>query len=304
MEIIRRELIYIWYFFDMQFRQIAGYWMLGIVIGSFVSVFLKKYIHERMVSLQNWRFGVWGILPASALGILSPLCMYGTVPIAASFSKSGMREDWIAAFMMSSILLNPQLFFYSFALGTEIAFLRLAVSFAGGCIAGLLVRLFFQNKKFYCFTEFELPGNRDLDANLILRFLKNIWRNIKVTFPYFLLGVLLTALYQRYVPSAWIADLFGSNQGLGALMAAALGVPLYTCGGGTIPLIAAWLGEGMSTGSAMAFMIAGPATKLTNLGAVKIALEMRNFIVYFVFSIAMSAVFGLVIDMVGQGGFR
>lgn len=88
-EIIQRELIYIWYFFDVQFRQIAGYWILGIVIGSFVSVFLKKYIHERMVSLQNRRFGVWGVLPASALGILSPLCMYGTVPIAASFSKNG-----------------------------------------------------------------------------------------------------------------------------------------------------------------------------------------------------------------------
>ena len=84
-----------------------------------------------------------------------------------------------------------------------------------------------------------MPENRDRDTNLIVRLLKNIWRNIKITFPYFLLGVLLTALYQRYVPSRWIAGLFGANQGFGTLMAAALGVPLYTCGGGTIPLMAA-----------------------------------------------------------------
>ena len=35
-----------------------------------------------------------------------------TIPLAASFSKSGMRDDWLAAFMMSSILLNPQLILY------------------------------------------------------------------------------------------------------------------------------------------------------------------------------------------------
>lgn len=295
---IRRELIYLWYYFDIQFRQIFFYWALGILIGSVVSVFLKQYIYGRMASLGEKKMGIWGILPASALGILSPLCMYGTVPIVASFSKSGMREDWIAAFMMSSILLNPQLFFYSFALGSEIAFLRLAVSFAGGCIAGGLVYVFFRKKHFYSFTEFDLPKNRDLDSNMVLRLFKNIWRNCKVTFPYFLLGVVLTALYQRYVPSEWISGLFGSNEGLGALMAAALGVPLYTCGGGTIPLISAWLGEGMSTGSAMAFMIAGPATKLTNLGAVKIVLGMRNFVLYIAFSILMSTVFGLVIDLI------
>ena len=42
--------------------------------------------------------------------------MYGTIPIAAAFSESGMDHDWLAAFMMSSILLNPQLIFYSMEL--------------------------------------------------------------------------------------------------------------------------------------------------------------------------------------------
>lgn len=32
--------------------------------------------------------------------------MYGTIPIAVSFSKKGMRDDWLAAFMMASILLT------------------------------------------------------------------------------------------------------------------------------------------------------------------------------------------------------
>ena len=296
LETLHREAIYLWYLFDLQFRQIFLYWAFGILVGSLVSVFFKKQIHDRMETLQDKKMGVWGILPAAALGILSPLCMYGTVPIAASFAKSGMREDWLAAFMMSSILLNPQLFFYSLALGTKIALLRLIFSFLGGCAAGILVRLFFRKKNFFVFTNFDVPQNTD--PNLLIRLLKNIWRNVKVTFPYFLLGVALTALYQRYVPSQWVASFFGSNQGLGTLMAAALGVPLYTCGGGTIPLISAWLSQGMSQGSAIAFMIAGPATKLTNLGALKIILGARNFMIYIVFSIFLATGFGLAAEWI------
>lgn len=298
LNILRREGIYLWYYFSIQFHQIAPYWAVGMVIGSLVSVFLKEHIHRLMTELQTRRMGTWGILPASALGILSPLCMYGTVPIVASFARSGMREDWIAAFMMSSILLNPQLFFYSFALGTELAVLRLLLCFLGGCLAGLLVRLCFHRQKFYSFTAFDLPESHDTDPNLLWRVLKNLWRNVKVTAPYFLLGVALTALYQRYVPSAFVAGLFGSNQGLGTLMAAALGVPLYTCGGGTIPLLSAWLGEGMSWGSAIAFMIAGPTTKLTNLGAVKIVLGGRNFLYYILFSILLAVSLGLVLNFI------
>lgn len=297
-EIIYREFVYFWYYFTLQFRQIFGYWALGIVIGSFVSVFLKNKIHGMMASLNGKRMGIIGIIPAAALGILSPLCMYGTVPIVASFSKNNKREDWIAAFMMSSVLLNPQLFFYSFALGKQMAILRLIVCFLGGIFAGILVRIFFKEKSFYQFNEFNMPTNRDTDPNPIIRLIKNIWRNVKITAPYFLLGIILTALYQRYIPSEWIANLFGSNHGFGTLMAAALGVPLYMCGGGTIPIIDAWLNSGMSKGSAVAFMITGPATKITNLGALKIVLGIRNFVIYIVFSILFATLSGIIVDMV------
>ena len=109
LENVRREAIYLWYYFDIQFRQIFWYWVLGMVLGSAVSVFLKDRIHSTFRSLGERSLGAFGIVIASALGITSPLCMYGTIPIAASFSKSGIKDDWLAAFMMSSILLNPQL---------------------------------------------------------------------------------------------------------------------------------------------------------------------------------------------------
>ncbi len=296
-EMLHREFVYLWYYFELQLGQIFPYWVLGMVLGSAVSVFLKERIHGTFRALGERKLGVLGIFVASMLGIASPLCMYGTIPIAASFSKSGIRDDWLAAFMMSSILLNPQLIIYSTALGTVALTVRILSCFLCGVLAGLLLRQFYKGKRFFDFSGFEEPKNKDTDPNLLIRFLKNLWRNIKATGLYFLFGIVLSVLFQRYVPAGWISGLFGENEGFGVLLAATIGVPLYTCGGGTIPLLIQWLSNGMSMGSAAAFMITGPATKITNLGAVKIVLGTRRFLLYLGFVMVFSYITGLAVNL-------
>lgn len=39
MDVLRREFVYIWYYFTVQLEQIFGWWVLGMVIGSTVSTF-------------------------------------------------------------------------------------------------------------------------------------------------------------------------------------------------------------------------------------------------------------------------
>jgi len=297
--VIRREFIYISYYFYVQLRQIAFYWILGMVIGSLVSVFAKDAIHNCFGRIRDKKWGIFGVIPASLLGIASPLCMYGTIPIAASFSRHGMRHDWLAAFMMSSVLLNPQLLFYSTALGGTAMAVRLFSCTLCGIFAGLAVHFAYGKKMFFDFAGFEPRASHDTDPNLVIRFLKNLGRNVRATALYFLIGVLLSALFQRYVPADGFAELFGKrNEGFGVLMAATIGVPLYACGGGTIPLLQQWLVSGMSMGSAAAFMITGPATKITNLGALKIVLGARRFVLYLVFVMVFSLVTGLITNTI------
>lgn len=296
MQILRREGIYLWYYLSIQLEQIFPYWLLGVCIGSVIAVFGKSKIHGVFAQLGQSKSGVLGLIPASLLGIASPLCMYGTIPIAASFSRQGVRDDYLAAFMMSSVLLNPQLMIYSAALGQRALIIRFVCCFVCGVVAGLLIRFIYRGKAFFNFDGFAEPHNRDTDANMLVRLIKNLWRNITATGPWFLLGITLTALYQRYVPSEWVAGLFGNQEGFGVLMAATIGIPLYMCGGGTIPLLQEWLWQGMSMGSAAAFMITGPATKITNLGAMKTVLGAKRFALYVAFVMMFALVTGLVID--------
>lgn len=138
-------------------------------------------------------------------------------------------------------------------------------------------------------------------AEIMRRELIYIWYyfdvQLRQIFWYWVLGILLSALFQRYVPQDLMTELFGGNEAFGVLMAATIGVPLYACGGGTIPLLQSWLLDGMSMGSAGAFMITGPSTKITNLGALKIVLGLRHFLLYLAFVMVYSFVTGLIVNL-------
>ena len=104
---------------------------------------------------------------------------------------------------------------------------RIVSCFFCGIAAGLLLHLFFRGKAFFKFDGFDEPPSHDTDPNLFLRLAKNIGRNIRATGLYFLFGIFLSAVFQRYVPEDFMTAFFGGNEAFGVLMAATIGVPFY-----------------------------------------------------------------------------
>ena len=194
--------------------------------------------------------------------------------------------------------MNPNLFFLSFVLGTPLALIRLFICLLSGIAAGILVKIFFKGKTFFNFYALKEKEKCNKKKIGIKSFLSDLNKSITITAPYFLIGILLTALFDMYFPEEIIVTLFGENKGLGVLLAASMGIPIYVCGGCTVPLLRVWLQMGMSPGSAIAFMISGPATKITNLGALKVVLGMKNFFLYITFSIIFSSLAGLLTDFI------
>jgi len=99
-EILQREFVYISYYFMVQLRQIFFYWILGIVIGSFVSVFAKDAIHGCFERIKDKKWSIFGVIPASLLGIASPLCMYGTIPIVLRRSRTKYRKPAVSQLLL------------------------------------------------------------------------------------------------------------------------------------------------------------------------------------------------------------
>ncbi len=308
-EILQREFIYISNYFIIQFMQIIYYYLFGITLGSAINVFFKdKMINFASVKMQsnivgkkerqNLTGNIVGLIFCSIIGILSPLCMYGTIPIAASFDKKSIKQYYIASFMFSSILLNPQLIIYSLALGKTVLLIRILSCFAFGLLAGIIIMIFYKDKAFFNFKLFEIPVKQNNDKNMFIAFFKSIIRNIEHTGLYFLIGILLSALFQRYINAEAFASLFGEgNKGFGVLLAATIGVPIYVCGGATVPLLLSWLEVGMSYGAASSFMITGPATKITNIAALKMVFGIKHFIFYFAYTILFATATGILINI-------
>lgn len=280
-----------------QFINIFPYWAVGVIIGSVVSVFGTGKIVAFVAKLQNDSYVLRNITIAALLGAASPVCMYGTIPLIASLGKKNIPQYLLAAFMISSILINPNLFIFSFALGAPVALLRLLMCLLAGIIAGLLIYFFFRRHQFFNFNGFERTAKQSKSPTFRV-LLADIHKAVIITAPYFLAGILLTALFEVIVPKDAFISLFGGHKELGVILAASLGVPVYLCGGGTIPILKAWLSMGMSPGAAIAFMLSGAATKITNLSAVKIILGFRNFVLYIVFNMFFAMLSGWVIDAV------
>ena len=62
--LLHREAVYLWYYFTVRLEQILGWWVLGMLVGSAVSVFAKDAIRRALLSLRGGRAGALGIAVA------------------------------------------------------------------------------------------------------------------------------------------------------------------------------------------------------------------------------------------------
>lgn len=292
-DLIEREAIYLYYYLDIQVRQLFWFYVLGTLLGSAISVFGKDKLKRLLSAQVGVSMGFIGLVLATCLGFASPICMHGTLPLVAALYHQGVRQDYLACFMVASVLLNPQLIAYSLALGPTVFTLRIVTCLIMALAAGLLIRYCFKDQAFFNFVNFGPGRNNDTHPNLAVRYLKNVGRNLKATLPYFFAGMVLSALFSIHVPQDAIASVLGKGNPMSVLYAATLGVPLYLCGGGTIPILIMWLASGMSKGAAVAFMLSGPATKINNLAALKAVLGIKHFCYYIAFVIITALILGL-----------
>jgi hypothetical protein len=124
-----------------------------------------------------------------------------------------------------------------------------------------------------------LPQNNDaaslqkqkVSMGLLINELYNYGSRLLVMFLGFaFIGYFLNGL----IPADWVASVFGSGNIYSVPLAATLGLPLYINSEASLPLIRSLIENGMSQGSALAFLIAGAGT---SIGAVTGALTIARW---------------------------
>ena len=112
---------------------------------------------------------------------------------------------------------------------------------------------------------------------------------------WFLVGLLLAGLITAVVPTEMMTRYLGGGL-TSMLVMLAVGIPLYICATASTPIAAALILKGVSPGTALVFLLAGPATNVTSLTVLMGALGRRTTAIYLA-TIAISTVlFGLAVD--------
>jgi uncharacterized membrane protein YraQ (UPF0718 family) len=264
---------------------------IGIVIGSIISA----YIPKRKLSSLARQSGVKGIVVASLLGAASPLDSYAVIPIFTAMLASGLPRAPVMAFLVSSPLINPMMFFWTWTvINPPIALARLVSTITLGILCGLLVDYFTQKGFILDEALQAAPANpgpkeglelsafpgEEKSASKLREALVMMWKTAKYPGRYFLIAIVLAALVETYVPTDAIVRYMGGSK-TSVLIATAMSIPLYVCGGGAIPLVAQFLNMGMNKGAALAFFLVGPATRIAPMVTVLVLVRKKIFLVYF-----------------------
>jgi uncharacterized membrane protein YraQ (UPF0718 family) len=275
--------------------------------GILLAALMGQLDLPRRWGLRLGRSGPGAVLGAACLGGASPLCTYGTVPVLVELLRGGASPGPALAFLVASSLLNPQLtIVMAGGLGWPLALAHVAGVLSLSLPVGMLARRLRPEAFLSTGTRLPTPTLPHTHTPTPLHrdarrgrqtFTHSLLHLTETVGLYFVAGVILAALLQTLVPTAWVSALLGAGRPYGVLLAGVLGVPLYACGGGAVPVIAGLLAQGMSPGAALAFFLAGPATRLTALAAVGTLLNRRALAAYVAYIVAGAALAGTALNL-------
>jgi uncharacterized protein len=272
--------------------QLLPYVILGVLVGeSLYYTSVAKWLE------RGCRAHPAVAIPlASVLGMASPLCTYGTVPVVLQLLRAGVPVAPLAAFLSTSSLMNPQLMLMTWGgLGPKITVARLGAVLAFGLVFGAITH--FLPARFSLRSGMREESQQPAKPRTRFTprsFAKRNLRTLRFVGSYVVLGIVLGSAIEVLVPPRWIVALFGGGGWFQILLAAVLGVPLYACGGGVIPLVRVLQESGMAGGAALAFLVAGPATRVTPLMAMATIVRPLFVLGYVVFLVVFSVLAGVV----------
>lgn len=255
-----------------------------LLLGFFVAGVLSAFVPVSFIENHLGKRGLWQIVKASLLGVPIPLCSCSVIPVAASLRRHGATQGATISFLTST----PQTGVDSIAatwglLGPVFAVFRVMVAFITGCICGAAVEAFTPPSEESA-TGHDKENCPTCNPQKSAKKWKQVFTYGFGTLPRdigraLLIGILVSGLLGALVPADFFTR-YLSSEWLSMLAVMALGIPLYVCSTGSIPIALAMIGMGLSPGAALVFLITGPATNAATIATVLQTMGRRAVTIY------------------------
>ena len=287
------------------------YILFGIVVGGMLKMFLStEYVVRH---LGKDRFS--SVIKAALFGIPIPLCSCGVLPAAAALKKQGANNGATTAFLISTPESGVDSIAITYALLDPILTVaRPVAAFLTAFTAGFAENLFnppTQKSETHaetscqadnCCDSSDCSPEEHRNHHTYLDKIKagigyavgELWGDLA---SWFFIGIILAGVITTLLPVEVIESYLGGGLSSMLLMLV-IGIPLYICATASTPIAAAFILKGVSPGTALVFLLVGPATNITSL-SILIGLLGKRATSFYLASIALVSVLcGLALDMV------
>lgn len=258
----------------IKFIEIFWYYLLAVIpilaLGFLLSGIIHEFIPAKWIEKYLGARGIKPILYSTLVGVVFPICCWGSLPVAISFYRKGARLGPILAFLIATPATSVSALMVSFRLlGAEFTIYVFFSVILIGLIMGMLGNAFrFKPKKPQkeicpkCKEELGCCKDKENFAGRIKSILKFAFIDMPKDIGLeIILGLILAAAVEAIIPLGRWIKLYLS--GLWAYLFSVLfGLVMYFCSTASVPLIDALLRQGMNRGAGLVLILIGPITTL------------------------------------------
>lgn len=283
--------------------EIWPYFLVGVALEAWIRT--KKWHVKIRKTLTRYGYAAIGL--ATLLGIISPLCACGILPLTISLILGGLPLAPAMSLLVASPLMSPAGYMLAVKnVGFAWANAEVAAGVFLGLYAGTLTHLL-ERRGFGVGNLFkkELPPgdfhdddypeevlrchcgdmlSKKVEArtgNPLLIFAAKMWEGGSKVGKFVVLGLLVAVLARRYVPDAWLESLLSTTNPLALLLLALGVVPLHLT---QITSSAILFGVKdtipVSRAAGMVLLVGGPVTALPVMAVFLSLFKPRVFLLY------------------------
>lgn len=277
-----------------------------IVLGFIIAGILKFWVPADVLHKHLGRKSQTALIKSVGIGSILPLCSCGTIPLGIGLYRSGAAIGNILAFMTSTPILSPVLVALSLSLlGAKLTATFVFVAVMGSYSIGLIGNRLLVND-----TNADQDEHRENKYERVLHSEEHLTSKIfqTVKWSFFNLGadvsvdvtigLGIAALLLTFLPMEWISSWLGQQDFYTLLYVILLGIPVYACSIPSVPVVQGLLLLGATPGAAVAYLIAGPATNLGELNAIRRSMGIKPAIYYTIALIVLALAAGLFTDQI------
>lgn len=294
----------------------APWLLLGLLIAGLMKVWVPSKILSRHLG-----HGKKAIIKAAFIGAPLPLCSCGVIPVATELKRSGASDPATAAFLVATPETGVDSVAVSYALlGPILAIYRPITAIISAIITGLLVLLAKpkstnltakSTSKNACCSSKNITVEQQTTSCCATQQASNVEEISVVSktlsgikyaatqllddiIKWLVLGLVFATLIRTYLPPEFLAS-YGSGL-IAMLLMILISIPMYICATASTPVAAGLILAGISPGTALVFMMAGPATNISTLGVIKNEMG-ASVLMYYLLGISLCAIgFGFLLD--------